>query len=45
MEIVERIRKIEGIIQEIGKGKLFSIYGGNLPFFSYLVASIFKFLR
>ncbi|RLD13221.1 MAG: hypothetical protein DRI28_06315, partial [Caldiserica bacterium] len=45
MEIVERIKKIEEIIQEIEKREIFSIYGGNLPFFSYLFACIFKFLN
>ena len=45
MEIVERIKKIEEIIQKIEKGEIFSIYGGNLPFFSYLFACIFKFLN
>ena len=45
MEIVERIKKIEEIIQKIEKREIFSIYGGNLPFFSYLFACIFKFLN
>jgi len=45
METAERIKKIEGIIQEIENGELFSIYGGNLSFFSYLISSIFKFLN
>ncbi len=43
MKISERIKKREEILHLVENKELFSIYGGNLSFFSYLISNISKF--
>jgi len=45
MRYAEKEKKIYDILDLIEGRRVFSIYGGNLSFFSYLISSIFKFLN
>jgi len=45
MRYAEKEKKIYDILDLIEGRRVFSMYGGNLSFFSYLISSIFKFLN